>query len=783
MSFYNFDCGCNFPIFDEQIKDDGFPSMEIDYYNLNHKCQKAWSVFCDGRTKGIFQLEKSLGKKWSKEMQPVCIDEVAALVSIIRPGCISYDTKILTSAKRLSNGRMHYKRQTIESLYWNDPVGKSIVSYDETTGSFIENKIEDVIFTGTKSVFSIKMRKGKRTKSVEKYDLKCTDDHKLLTSRGWKKLEDMKVGDRFAVFSLKKNVSKAIKNAHGEKNFRTICFSNYEYNCVMCDWKEASLDVNHLDGNRKTNNSPENLNFFCPNHHKMYSEGLISKEHVINARDSYYKLPKSNSIEWAEFLGKEYVEDCKVFDITMADPHHNFIAGNIVVHNCLKAIVEGKSMTQHFIDRKNGEEPYHNIHPLADSVLNATYGVTTYQEQTLALAKLFAGYDLIQADTLRRAIGKKKADVMAQCRGTFIEGCEATGIINGKDATALFDVIEKSNRYSFNKAHAVEYAETAYWCAVAKAHFPLQFFCSWLSNANSKQKPREEISELIQDAKAYGIDVRLPSLLIGNENFIIEDKELRFGIGNVKSVGFSKVTETFAKAAAVETAIGKRLAEMSWYELLIFLLPKLNKSVVINLISCGALSNFGLTRQKMLFEYNKIEPLTDRELKWIQSNKFDNIVEAFSGLISSGVANKTRVKKIVSLHLLLEKPPEKLEDTSDWIAGVEHDLLGVAITCSKLDSCDTSAVNCTCANFPNTNLESIVMALQLDRVTEWRAKTENAKTMCFMTAHDKTGSIEISVSSNEYEENGFLLFVGNTVIISGYKNKKGSLAVRKVLQI
>jgi hypothetical protein len=455
---YKFECGCEIPIVNETIKpNDGLPSMEIDYYNINHNCPATWSLFCEGKTKGIFQLEKSLGKSWSEKVKPVSIEEVSALVSLIRPGCISYDTEILTHASALRNGRRHYKRTTIENLYNSKHLKKykNIVSYNEDTGKFISNEIEDIILTGVKPVFKIKLKKSNNRKlPVTKYNLKCTNDHKLLTSDGWKELKDMVIGDRFAVFGITRT-NRPRKNFDGEKHFRARCYQNYKYKCVFCDWNGASLDVNHLDGNRKTNNSIENIHFVCPNHHKMYTEGFISKEEILLARNKY-KLPAKDDIEWAEYLGKEYIEDCNVYDITMKAPHHNFIAGNIVVHNCLKAIVDGKSMTKHFVDRKSGEEEFEYFHPSASKILDVTHGVIVYQEQTLALAKMFAGFDLIQADMLRRAIGKKKADVMAQCRIQFIEGCDKQNVIDSGDAEALFDIIEKSNRYSFNKCLALD---------------------------------------------------------------------------------------------------------------------------------------------------------------------------------------------------------------------------------------------------------------------------------------------------------------------------------------
>ncbi len=536
MTMYKFDCGCEIPIIDEKIKpNDGLPSMEIDYYNINHKCPATWSLFCEGKTKGIFQLEKSLGKAWSEKMKPVSIEEVSALVSIIRPGT-------------------------------------------------------------------------------------------------------------------------------------------------------------------------------------------------------------------------------------------------------LKAIVDGKSMTRHFVDRKNGEEEFEYFHPDAAKILDVTYGVVVYQEQTLALAKLFAGYNLAQADILRRAMGKKKADVMAQCRTSFIDGCHNKSIISGPDAEALFDIIEKSNRYSFNKAHGTGYAETAYWCAYAKAHFPIHFFCSWLSMAHDKQKPLEEISELVQDAKSNGIDILGPSLFVGNKNFVIEDKKIRYGIGNVKGVGNSSVVETLLKIHDIEVQLNKPISTMSWYEMLVYILPKLKKSVVSNLIGVGALSKYDMHRNQMTYEYLRVSSLTDRELDWIKSGNFSNIIDAIASLHKSSIPNVKRKVVIESLKNELITPASKLNDTIDWVSNVEETLLGISLTCSKLDGCDVSTVNCSCKDYKESSQKNIIMSVQLSRVSEWRPK-DRPDPMAFLTGRDNTGSVEMMVSQKEYKEYGFLLFQGNTVIVTGTKNKDGKFIVKKVTQI
>ena len=167
---------------------------------------------------------------------------------------------------------------------------------------------------------------------------------------------------------------------------------------------------------------------------------------------------------------------------------------------CLKAIVDGKSMTQHYVDRKSGEEEVTYIHESLEPILERTQGVLVYQEQSMKIAQKIAGFDLQQADDLRKAIGKKKADLMAKIKREFIEGAENENVVSREAAEEIFSWIEKSSRYAFNKSHAVSYAICGYWSAYCKCHFPLDFYCSYLYHADGKQDSQQEIKELVLDA-------------------------------------------------------------------------------------------------------------------------------------------------------------------------------------------------------------------------------------------------------------------------------------------
>ena len=190
---------------------------------------------------------------------------------------------------------------------------------------------------------------------------------------------------------------------------------------------------------------------------------------------------------------------------------------------CLRAMsgTPPKSMTQHYCDRKIGLEEVEYLHPALEPILNKTYGVLVYQEQAMQIAQTIAGFDLNDADILRKAIGKKKADIMSRLEDQFIRGCRKQAIVNEEQAKEMFGWIRESQRYSFNKSHAVSYAKNAYWSAYCKAHFPHEFFCSYLRGSAWKQDTHEEIYELVNDARLSDIEVWTPSFRYLQKHFHI----------------------------------------------------------------------------------------------------------------------------------------------------------------------------------------------------------------------------------------------------------------------
>ncbi|NDB58639.1 DNA polymerase III subunit alpha, partial [bacterium] len=173
----------------------------------------------------------------------------------------------------------------------------------------------------------------------------------------------------------------------------------------------------------------------------------------------------------------------------------------IIRPGTLKAFVDGKSMTQHYVDRKHGREEVTYLHQALEEILKPTYGILVYQEQSMRIAQKIAGFNLQEADVLRKAIGKKNAALMNEVKKSFIEGAQKVNIVTKEESEQIFGWIEKSSRYAFNKSHSVSYAVCSYWSAYYKAHHTHEFFLSYLYHAIEKQDPQQETYELISEAK------------------------------------------------------------------------------------------------------------------------------------------------------------------------------------------------------------------------------------------------------------------------------------------
>ena len=195
-----------------------------------------------------------------------------------------------------------------------------------------------------------------------------------------------------------------------------------------------------------------------------------------------------------------------------------------------------------FCDRKHGKE-FEYPDPRVKAILSETYGIMVYQEQVMQMAQIIGGYSLGGADLLRRAMGKKKAEEMAQHRGLFREGAAKNSLTEQK-ADEIFDMMEKFAGYGFNKSHAAAYALVAYQTAFMKAYYPAAFMAA---NMSAMMDDTDKVHALWQDALANGLVLLPPDVNESDYRFVpMDDKRIRYGLGGVKGTGESAVAAIIA---------------------------------------------------------------------------------------------------------------------------------------------------------------------------------------------------------------------------------------------
>jgi len=250
----------------------------------------------------------------------------------------------------------------------------------------------------------------------------------------------------------------------------------------------------------------------------------------------------------------------------------------------------GSGMVEEFIKRKHGEVPV--IYPLEilEDCLRDTYGVIVYQEQVMQISQIVAGYTLGQADLLRRAMGKKKAEEMSRERPRFVAGAGAKGI-DAKKAHEIFDLMEKFAEYGFNKSHSAAYALISYHTAYLKAHFKVEFMAALLTLEMGNQN---KLLKYWAACKDMGIQVAPPSVNRSRHEFTAHDGQVIFGLGGIKNVG----------AEAVNDIVEARKEGGEFASLLDLVLRvnlrKVTRRVLEAFIKGGACDCFGISRAALL---------------------------------------------------------------------------------------------------------------------------------------------------------------------------------------
>ena len=456
--------------------------------------------------------------------------------------------------------------------------------------------------------------------------------------------------------------------------------------------------------------------------------------------------------------------------------------------DCLEDLIAGVSLYRpgpmdqipRYIRGK--QNPGHNeyTHPSLEPILNVTYGCMVYQEQVMQIVRDLAGYSLGRADLVRRAMGKKKLDVMAKEREVFIHGqvdengnIEVPGCVrNGIDevsANKIFDEMAEFAKYAFNKSHAACYAVVSYRTAYLKAYYPAEFMAATL---NSYLGNLDKAPQYIDECKRLGIQILKPDMNKSFEKFTVEDGKIRFGLGAIKNVGTIPV-ENIVKERKENgeyksfTDFCERITEL-----------QVNKKCVESLIKAGTFEEFEQTRATLLASFEAI-------IDTIQSgNK-----KGFNGQVSMFDLGTEEQKED------LEKQKYQFEEHKEMPEkeklSMEKEMLGIYISGHPLEKMreqimhmvNISSLDLTrISEQSNTNNIEENAQIQSTKakftdgqkvkyagiITSIKKKyTKNNKIMAFITIEDLFGTAEIIAFENTVISAGKSLIEENIVIVDG----------------
>ena len=383
-----------------------------------------------------------------------------------------------------------------------------------------------------------------------------------------------------------------------------------------------------------------------------------------------------------------------------------------------------------FCDRKHGRKAAEYPDPRVEQVLSETYGIMVYQEQVMQMAQLVGGYSLGGADLLRRAMGKKKVEEMAEHRQIFADGAAKSGI-EGPKANEMFDLMEKFAGYGFNKSHAAAYALVAYQTAWFKVHHAAAFFAA---NLSAVMDDADKVRALCDDAKENGLKVLAPDINSGEYRFVpIDPATIRFGLGAIKGTGES----------AIDAIVASRTRDGAFRDLfdLCARVDKrmVNRRVLEALVRAGALDALDDSRA--------------RQLSWV-------------GLAITAAEQRERNAQQVSLFGSSEteaRPQVTLPDPPPWDRRVqlreEKAALGFYFSGHPY-----SAYRDEIGRFVRSTLGSLApvqgghefaQATQLIAgvVESVRAlKTQNASRLIVITLSDGTGAVEVTMYGELYDQ-------------------------------
>ncbi|MDR1966792.1 MAG: DNA polymerase III subunit alpha [Synergistaceae bacterium] len=406
-------------------------------------------------------------------------------------------------------------------------------------------------------------------------------------------------------------------------------------------------------------------------------------------------------------------------------------------------------MVDQYVKRKHGLEAVEYPHPLLSEALSETYGVILYQEQVMQCAARLAGYTLGEADLLRRAMGKKKHEVMMEQRAKFVDGAQKKEVPSAK-AEEIFDIIEKFAGYGFNKSHSAAYALISYQTAYLKAHYGAEFLASYLSALVGAKM--DVLGRYIGEVRGLGFEISAPDINKSREAFTVADGVILFGLSAVSKAG-STAVESIMKARS--SGPFKSL----WDFISRVDLRVVNRGVIENMIKSGAFASLEPNRRKLL---EALPPMIEMASRKDECSGQQSLFDDEDAGVEPAMPN------------VPDFEPRRLLD-------LEHESVGIYISGHPYDEFKADEYRySTCgirdlAYWRMGDMPPVVIGLLVD-FKEKYAKS-NGKPFGILTLEDSESQIEALCGSKQWPQVKPLLVPGEPYLISGSVKNDGNMSM------
>ncbi len=408
-----------------------------------------------------------------------------------------------------------------------------------------------------------------------------------------------------------------------------------------------------------------------------------------------------------------------------------------------------------FIRRKHGLEKVEYLHPLLEPILKNTYGIMVYQEQIMQIAREMGGYTLAEADLLRRAMGKKKKEVMEKEEKRFIKQAVEKGI-DKNIAKKTFELMKKFASYGFNKSHSAAYSVLAFRTAYLKAHFPVEFMAA---NLYHWAESSDRIVALISECKRMGISVLPPDVNISEAKFSVKDENtIVFGLDAIK-----EISETVASKIVEER---RRKGDFkNIFEFAVRLYDHINKKTLEFLSKAGAMDSLLPEGYSRAYYFGKYTSVTKEE----------NVFEAAIRYASDYKTQQSQPNLFATATTKNELPPippppaNIPEMTLSDLLKYEKESVGLYLSAHPLDDYKEILkflANSHISDIKKNKKGDLKIAAIITSVKQ--TKSKRGTFYATFTAEDYTGEARFSVFSETYEKSKEILKPGEAVLLQGY---------------